>query len=542
MAADLARLHAECKSSKPFVGAKELLRMAKDYGYIKDASRISLADLSAIVLERKLDKDNTTRLSDQWSAPELSEKQATYAALDAVAGLQIHQAMRSSHRPGPLSETATPGSPITLLQNDGKTVVARGVIKESSGGTDHSTTYHGVKLTKSRTAITVESILCPATLASEYKANYSLSSFGPPPFDIVVKRIWLRTAPPESMMATSPILPSESRPSHSVGTDDRDQELAQATTSSYHASETSALQVRDASAEPEGGDPTQDSFEPPNLPTTADHTTPETALRDENSVTLGHEVLSQTNVDLEVSRQKDAQPTLSRKVLSRVLMDPWHAFHRIRISKSHGLRRFFSRAFRDAVFIPDKNDQALVSAYLHSQDSSWEEVLERDAKWLWERCRRTIPPPDELYDAVKTVFNTYRPLKDAKSQDPLFNSAAWEDAKNVLALIKLGLLSDPPGIPLYFRKATDSKTHLPLYRCCRGSNSVEGGVHQNIRRRLPISGVSPRHAATRLKDYVLLHNLVVSDSAASRFGKGIRTPYGLQVDPVTASDMPNLNL
>jgi hypothetical protein len=75
--------------------------------------------------------------------------------------------------------------------------------------------------------------------------------------------------------------------------------------------------------------------------------------------------------------------------------------------------------------------------------------------------------------------------------------------------IRLGLVSDPPDIPLYVELGKD-KEGLTLYRCCRGTNSVEGGVHHNLRARFRPFGASPRLAGALLKDYVLHHNLVVS--------------------------------
>ena len=80
----------------------------------------------------------------------------------------------------------------------------------------------------------------------------------------------------------------------------------------------------------------------------------------------------------------------------------------------------------------------------------------------------------------------------------------------MLKAIHAGLLSDPPGIPLYFQMGVDKKHgNLPIYRCARGTNNAEGGVHLSGRRHLPISGVSTQHASTRLRDFVLMHNLVV---------------------------------
>jgi hypothetical protein len=186
---------------------------------------------------------------------------------------------------------------------------------------------------------------------------------------------------------------------------------------------------------------------------------------------------------------------------------------RIKISKEHGCRRPFARALRDAIFIPDKDDKMRISAYLESTGSSWEEVLRFNARWLWKRCKRIIPPPELLYPVVKEVFSSYGPLLDSEKKQPLFNAQAWKDAENVLKMIQSGLLSDPYNISLYYQIGVDKKHgNLPLYRCVRGTNSVEGGVHHSGRRQLPISGASVHHASTRLRDFVLMHNLVVRDN------------------------------
>jgi hypothetical protein len=63
------------------------------------------------------------------------------------------------------------------------------------------------------------------------------------------------------------------------------------------------------------------------------------ASHDEGSSALGRNALSMDSVNAEVLRQKQLQPALARKLSSRVLMDPWHAFNRIRVPKRHGLPR-----------------------------------------------------------------------------------------------------------------------------------------------------------------------------------------------------------
>ncbi|SDA02734.1 BZ3500_MvSof-1268-A1-R1_Chr11-1g03126 [Microbotryum saponariae] len=54
-------------------------------------------------------------------------------------------------------------------------------------------------------------------------------------------------------------------------------------------------------------------------------------------------------------------------------------------------------------------------------------------------------------------------------------------------------------------------------------NSLEGGIHRNLRQRFPKSGVSPCHANACLADYVLVHNLTVSPTPPSRFEEAATT-------------------
>jgi hypothetical protein len=130
--------------------------------------------------------------------------------------------------------------------------------------------------------------------------------------------------------------------------------------------------------------------------------------------------------------------------------------------------------------------------------------------WLWRHCRRIIPPQKILYPLVEKVFRTFGPLKDATTGLPLFNSSNWKTAKNVLDLIRNGFVSDPPGISLYTTIGIDRKAgSLPIYRCARGTNFTEGGVHAHLRSHLPSSGASIRHVHACLLDFVLRHNLLV---------------------------------
>jgi hypothetical protein len=73
---------------------------------------------------------------------------------------------------------------------------------------------------------------------------------------------------------------------------------------------------------------------------------------------------------------------------------------------------------------------------------------------------------------------------------PLFSDSACKQAKSIIRVAQLGLISDPPGYALYYKMGVDPDG-LPYYRCVRGTNSVEGGIHMVIRRTFGSLRASP---------------------------------------------------
>ena len=90
----------------------------------------------------------------------------------------------------------------------------------------------------------------------------------------------------------------------------------------------------------------------------------------------------------------------------------------------------------------------------------------------------------------------------------MFDNEAWKQSKNVLRTIHEGHVSDPPEFSFYFKMGND-RDGLPLYRCCRGTNSLEGGIHQNVIHKFGSFGASPALADGVLADYQLRHNIDV---------------------------------
>ncbi|KAG0702960.1 hypothetical protein DFH29DRAFT_998915 [Suillus ampliporus] len=146
--------------------------------------------------------------------------------------------------------------------------------------------------------------------------------------------------------------------------------------------------------------------------------------------------------------------------------------------------------------------------YWHDETSQYHAKLISKPEWILTRVRCYVPPREILFSHVAAVVKTYGPLKDATTGQLLFNDKAWEVTKNILEHIRNGYYSDPPDIPLYFEIGKD-KDGLILYRCCRGTNDVENGVHQNLIRRFTLFNVSPRRTVNMIQEYTICHNMQV---------------------------------
>lgn len=203
--------------------------------------------------------------------------------------------------------------------------------------------------------------------------------------------------------------------------------------------------------------------------------------------------------------------TNKNSVDSRVLKDGFHIMDMIKVNKSHGMQKDFMRRFRDIMYVCDQDDKALVESYLESIGTDWKTRMLINPAWIFERVRRHIPPAEELYPALKFLFESYGPLRCEHSGLKLFNDAAVAMSLHVLDSVRQGHVSDVVnGPPLYTEKGLD-KNNLMTYKCSRGTSSVEGACHMNIVRKFASYNASVRLTDSILADYRLYHNLNVSN-------------------------------
>jgi len=483
--ADLQYLQKGCQSRTAFVGGIDLAKFAKDCQMVSTA-RASLADLCASVLGKQLDKNTSEQVSSAWENDNLTDKQVQYASKDAYASLCIYEQLIKIPLPRPLPAKPIPGTPVLLFNNDQTHLIAQGSVSVQQ--CDHS--FDGINVTATRAVIEVHKVLVPGAIIGTHRKQ-SLEDFGTTPFHLVCLRSHLQ------MVVSSPLSGSSVAPTCEGQSNAGEvrAESSVAFTPSEMESQAADIELDDVGI----GALIFDTIDIPLDPTPS---VSHPRISDAASEAEGHEMLA-----------TESTCSSPPPIHSRVLKDPFHVFNMLYISRSHGLRVEFSQALRDAIFIPDKEDKQHIIAWGSAQNPprSWDDMLRRNASWLWKHCKRTIPPPEQLHPLVANVFRTYGALKDAKTALPLFNSAAWKTAKNILNLIKDGYLSDPPGIPLYYQIGVDNKAGgLPLFCCIRGTNLTEGGVHTHLHSRLPTSGVSVRHLLASLLDFILRHNLLAS--------------------------------
>ncbi|KAF9529747.1 hypothetical protein CPB83DRAFT_882672 [Crepidotus variabilis] len=502
VSSDLRQLQEAVRSSTPFIGALDLAGYAKERHVISNARSCSLADLCAMVLGKRMNKNVSERTSAAWENVTLTDKQKVYAACDAYVPLLIYNKLSHLSVPKRLPSTLAALIPVLVYATDNTTIIATGHISNHF----QALTFDDIRITRTHTLVTVTSVQVPATLLTSHRKR-PLLSFGEAPFEAVCLLSHLRTYDPSSFK-----MPLRSTDSTSgvtsltmlkpVAVD----ALADDSDGAYLDSGDGAgslLRELDMEDEIDAAELTRESV---------------AKEKDGESEAIGRQILSAM-----------PQPeTWDRILHSRVLKDIFHVFNMLRLSSTHGLRKEFGRVMRDTLFIPNKEDRLRISAWgatLNPPKTFGQLVATRPA-WVWRHCRRTVPPPNILFRLIQEFFDEWGPLKDATTKAPLFNQSHWKVAKQILELIRQGFISDPPDIPLYTLIGVDNAAgNLPIYRCSRGTNFTEGGVHTHLRSRLPTSGASVRHVNASLCDFVLQHNLRVG--TFNRTGQAYRGHYSI---------------
>ncbi|KAL9536765.1 hypothetical protein MBANPS3_012383, partial [Mucor bainieri] len=482
----------------------DLARIARGYGTIGTGAlelgafcsarkciptgTLSLSEISSIVLGAKISKDE--RLS-AWNCEELSNEQQKYAAIDAWAGLAIYDAVKDIAVTGKrlfAKNDYLPGTFVALKPPRSKVAVAYGEIIADSTAPKLKRNMITVKIL----VLKVPGYVLPRDGSNDSAPAVALDTLGDLPIIVNIPKNLLMTedrakAMSESSERHSSSLPV-SAPSGSTAASPDEPPFRATSTSSSSAVAQTAFEQLFASAR---------------------------NTVDKAGFFYGFDLfLSLGTVSSEES---------STRVYTRVVKDIFHLMDMIKPYKRHGLYKEFTRKFSETLFTLDEEDVKKVKQALSSKGESWETKMKYDRGWVWKRVKRRVADPPTLIPMLKALFLSLGPLKDSNSGRALFDKVAWKQAQSVLKIVQQGHASDPPGVQLYFKTGKTDKYGLTTYRCIRGTNSLEGGVHQNLIRKFGSFGAGPELANAMLTEYRLRHNLDVG--TVNRLGREHKSHY-----------------
>ena len=127
----------------------------------------------------------------------------------------------------------------------------------------------------------------------------------------------------------------------------------------------------------------------------------------------------------------------------------------------------------------DPVDKCNVMEKLALEGKEFNDVFDSNPAYILKRVRRYVPDLLTLEKNIKLVADEYKDKVDAESGKLLLDATFLAAIDSIYKGVREGYFSDPPGIQLYFDIGED-ESGLKLYRCIRGTNSVEGSVHQKI--------------------------------------------------------------
>lgn len=160
------------------------------------------------------------------------------------------------------------------------------------------------------------------------------------------------------------------------------------------------------------------------------------------------------------------------------------------------------------MMVVNKDDLTAVEEVLKRQGMSYEEVeAKKQTEWTFflQYCRRHVPAAEELERRLGRIFEVYAMLQDATTKEPLFRAKSRNVWTALLKHVRKGCFSDPEGLSLYFERRYN-RQGLVLWRCIRGTNSIEG-YHKQKRDILSRTFASPKLLHLLLLEFNFRHNI-----------------------------------
>ncbi|CAM9601324.1 unnamed protein product, partial [Hapterophycus canaliculatus] len=186
----------------------------------------------------------------------------------------------------------------------------------------------------------------------------------------------------------------------------------------------------------------------------------------------------------------------------RIQEDLWHVLDRL-IGPAYNVHGGFGPlcfSLSKAFSIPNPELLAALTAVIGKRHPSWtEDEVKRSLYGRYASARhRHVPtvirPPPVLAERLQNVYETYIPVTDVKTGEPLLNPRVRAGFGNVMRHVREGCISDPDPRQLAMHVVTGrSEDGLLTFRSVRGTNPVEN-YHKRYKDVLSSSRTSPRLA------------------------------------------------
>ena len=463
LARDFPEIIPPTKHKKIYKGTIELGQLAFKKNVVPNG-KASLAAIVAATLQKYLSKESR---ASEWATITLNDDQKQYAALDAYVALMIWEVLENFEEAGkPLSSATKVGELVSLYVR--KQEVARGIILEQPVSfliqnplPNEEPISLNVSTTKTRALIQIDTILAPNCVIPHHRQSLKNLQNDEGSFKVVVSISSLRTRSDKE-----PVTIPEPLELRNIGT-----------IKAIQPPSLSTEDIEDRDIDIESDD---DDEEDP---------------------------ISERGIEENVERSSGFTQQPSDILPSRILADVFHEIDKVcrTISKKHTLCRKFATAFSDTLLVPDENDKKVVSEILEKKGVSFNKIRSKSPAWLWKRVRRYIPEKGILELVLTEFFNSWGHIKCLVTGQKLFSAETWKKTQGVLHDVRNGWLSDPGSISVYIKEGMD-KDGLQLYHCICGTNSVEGAIHNPIRRSFASLNASPELADALIADFRHRHN------------------------------------
>lgn len=178
-----------------------------------------------------------------------------------------------------------------------------------------------------------------------------------------------------------------------------------------------------------------------------------------------------------------------------IRLDIWHFMRRLASAvetESHQLYQPFMAGISQAIFVWDDADlQQLVAAKMGQMQQRGMAISDHQAKRMLDRhelaqhCRRRTRDPEVIVEEVTKLIEAYSGEQGRDTIGTKLLSAdvhqIWQQQQRHVPCIL-----DPPGVSLYteVRRVVKGGVSLPVFRCARGSTSLES-FHLHLNRFIP---------------------------------------------------------